>query len=158
MISTIKKKWPTLVVGFGGSDGDDQAGWQLVEMLWRRPKVPARVIVADEWMSLLKLLKNRRRVVIVDSCHSGGPPGSIVRFRWPSARIAECHHYLNPGMGICGTLQLAAQLKRLPEQIDIYGIEVEDCSPGRTISPKIMEAITRLEASLMSELRKMVHV
>jgi hydrogenase maturation protease len=157
MISFPKKHWPTVIAGFGSPDGDDQAGWRLVDMLWRRPRLPAKVVVADDWMSLLETLKGCRRLIVVDSCRTGGRPGAVVRLRWPSTHLAECHHHSQPAMGICGSLQLAARLGWLPDRIDIFGIEVEDCTPGRAVSPKVMDAVIRLEAKLVSELRETVH-
>jgi hydrogenase maturation protease len=149
--------WPTVVAGFGSPHGDDQAGWRLATMLGRRPDVPARVIAIHEATQLLDALQNCQRLIIVDACRSGGRVGSITRLRWPDARIAECHHHSSHSVGICGALQLAARLGRMPAQVDVFGVEVEDCSPGQDLSLAVTQAIVNLVATILDELREVVH-
>jgi hydrogenase maturation protease len=157
MNSSLRDVWPTVVAGFGSPHGDDQAGWRLAGMLKRRTGLPARVIAVHEATQLLEALEDCRRLIIVDACQSGGPVGSITQLRWPDARIAERHHHSTHGVGICGSLQLACRLGRMPPQVDVFGIEVEDCSPGRDICPAVMEAVVRLESRIVNELRGVVH-
>jgi hydrogenase maturation protease len=157
MIATSDKIWDTVVAGFGSPHGDDQAGWRLAAMLERRPDVHARVIAVHEATQLLDALEGCQRLIIVDACQSGGPVGSVTRLRWPDARIAEQHHHSSHSVGICGALQLASRLGRMPAQVDVFGIEIEDCSPGHEMGPAVIEAIVELESTIMNELREVVH-
>ena len=157
MNSSSSNHWPTVVAGFGSPHGDDQAGWRLAGMLQRRPWVPARVIAVHEATQLLDALEDCRRLIIVDACQSGGRVGSITRLRWPDVRIAERHHHSTHGVGICGALQLASHLGRMPRQVDVFGVEVDDCAPGQEIRPAVLEAIIKLEARILDELREVVH-
>jgi len=154
---STQDNWRTVVAGFGSPHGDDQAGWRLAAMLQHRPDVPARVIAVHEATQLLDALEDCVRLIIVDACQSGGRVGSITRLRWPDARIAEQHHHSSHSVGICGALQLASRLGRMPARVDVFGIEIEDCSPGQDLSPPVREAIVKLESTILNELREVVH-
>jgi len=147
----------TVVAGFGSPHGDDQVGWRLAAMLERRPDVPARVIAVHEATQLLDAIQDCRWLIIVDACQSGSRVGSITRLRWPDARIAERHHHSSHSVGICGALQLALRLGRMPARVDVFGIEVEDCSPGQDISSVALGAAIRLESTILDELREVIH-
>lgn len=157
MNSFSNSHWPAVVAGFGSPHGDDQAGWRLAALLQSRPDLPARVIAVHEATQLLDALPDCRRLIIVDACMSGDRGGTITRLRWPDARIAERHHHSSHSVGICGALQLASRLGRLPDQVDVFGIEVENCSPGQDISPAVERAIFSLETTILDEIREVVH-
>lgn len=150
-------KWTTVVAGFGSPHGDDQAGWRLAAMLERLPDLPARVIAVHEATQLLDAIPGCRRLMIVDACQSGGAIGSVTRLRWPDARIAERHHHSSHSVGICGALQLASRLGRMPELVEVFGIEVKDCSPGQDMHPAVQEAVVHLGTTILGELREVVH-
>jgi len=157
MIFPSHVKWTTVVAGFGSPHGDDQAGWRLADMLQRLPNLPARVIAVHEATQLLDAIQDCQRLIIVDACQSGGTIGSITRLRWPDARIAERHHHSSHSVGICGALQLASRLGRMPELVEVFGIEVKDCSPGSDIHPAVQEAVVQLGTTLLAELREVIH-
>jgi hypothetical protein len=54
-------------------------------------------------------------------------------------------------------LQLAELLGRLPAEVEIYGIEVGDCEPGREICLEVLQAVGELEAVIWAELCEAVY-
>jgi hypothetical protein len=53
---------------------------------------------------------------------------------------------------VCDALQLAERLGRLPAEVEIYGIEVAECEPGREICLEVLQAVAELEAVIAAEL------
>jgi hydrogenase maturation protease len=144
--------WTTVIVGVGSPFGDDQAGWRLVGMLQRRPHVPARLKMIDEATQLVDEFDGCRRLIIVDACRYGGLVGAVTRLRWPDPRITERHNHSTHGVGVCDALRLAERLGRLPPAVEIFGIEVGDCEPGREICLEVLQAVAELEAVILAEL------
>jgi hydrogenase maturation protease len=108
------KNCPGVVVaGFGSPHGDDQAGWRLIEMIQKRPELPARVVAIREATELLEELDGCRKLIVVDACRAGGQVGTLTRLQWPDPRIEQHHSHSSHGMGVCCALRLAEQLGRL---------------------------------------------
>ena len=149
--------WPTVIAGFGSPHGDDQAGWSVVARLAERPGLPARVIRVYEPTQVLAALGGCRRLIAVDACHSSGRAGDITRLAWPDPRIGVKHSHSTHGVGVVDVLKLAEQLGDLPPAVEIFGIEVADCSPGRDMSPEVGEAVAMVTDSILSELREVAH-
>jgi hydrogenase maturation protease len=142
----------TVVAGLGSPFGDDQAGWRLVDMLQRRPQVPARLKKVNEATQLVDELDGCNKLIIVDACRGLCQVGAVTRLRWPDPRIARRHGQSTHGVGVCDALQLAEQLGRLPAVVEIYGIEVAECEPGREMCLEVLRAVTELEAVIAAEL------
>jgi hydrogenase maturation protease len=142
----------TVVVGVGSPFGDDQAGWRLVEILQRRPNVPARLKKVGEATQLIDELDGCNKLIIVDACRGVCKMGAVTRLVWPDSRIAKRHSNSTHGVGVCEALQLAERLGRLPAEVEIYGIEVGHCEPGREICFEVLRAVSELEAVIWAEL------
>jgi hydrogenase maturation protease len=117
----------------------------------------ARAIVVYEATQLVEELKACRKLIVVDACRTDGPVGTITRLRWPDPRIAMRHNHSTHGVGVCGALQLAERLRRMPPSVEIFGLEVGDCAPGPEMSSDVLEAMFELEALIFSELREVIH-
>jgi hypothetical protein len=52
---------------------------------------------------------------------------------------------------------LAEQLGRLPPVVEIFGIEVGECEPGREICREVLQAVAELEPLIFAELREAVY-
>jgi hydrogenase maturation protease len=152
MNDTSASRWTTVVAGLGSPFGDDQAGWRLAEMLRRRIDIPARVVAISDAADLLIALVHCNRLIAVDACYSGNEVGSVTRLRWPDPRIAVRHQRSTHGMGLVEALQLAGRLGDLPLDVEIFGVEIENCSPGREISGRVMRAVARLESQIFEEI------
>jgi hydrogenase maturation protease len=136
----------------GSPFGDDQAGWRVVDMLQQRPHVPARLKKVHEATQLLDALPGCRRLIIIDGCRSGAPRGAVTRLRWPDARIAARHNQSTHGVGVDDVLRLAERIGRLPDEVEIFGIEVTECEPGHEICLEVLRAASELEAVIAAEL------
>ena len=152
-----KQDWPTVVAGFGSPHGDDQAGWRVAALLRRRPDVPARVVVVGEPTQLLDALRGSLRLILVDACHTGGVAGAVTRLDWPDPRIAVGHRHSTHGVSVVDVLKLAERLGDLPPGVEIFGIEAADCSPGRGLTPPVLEAVAEVEETIVETLRETVH-
>lgn len=157
MNSPWNDDWPNVVAGFGSPHGDDQAGWRLAAILQQTSHVPARVLAILEPTQLIEALANCQRLILVDACRHGKKPGAISRLRWPDPRIVACHSHSTHGMGVSETLRLAERLGRLPPLVEVYGIEIADCSPGADVSPVVSWAVGNLAARILEELREVAH-
>jgi hydrogenase maturation protease len=149
--------WATVVAGVGSPFGDDQAGWRLVEMLERRPNVPARLVKVGEGTKLLDTLDDCSKLVIVDACRGVCRVGAVTRLKWPDSRIAKRHSHSTHGVGVSDALRLAERLGRLLRDVVIYGIEVGDCNPGHEICQEVLKTVAKLEAVIWGELCEAAH-
>jgi hydrogenase maturation protease len=146
------KSWRTLVVGFGSPFGDDRAGWQLAEMLQRR-RLQARVIAVRDATHILASLHRCEHLIAVDACRSGARLGEITHLRWPDPQIAVRHCRTTHGLGLFDALTLAERLGDLPQDVEIYGIEIANWSQGHEISDEVLQSISELELRLFREIR-----
>ncbi len=157
MNSSWNDDWPIVVACFGSSHGDDQAGWRLAATLQQTSQVPARVLAILEPTQLIEALANCRRLILVDACRRGKEPGAITRLRWTDPRIIACPSHSTHGMGVSDTLRLADRLGRLPPLVEVYGIEIADCSPGADVTPVVSWAVAKLASLILEELREVAH-
>ncbi len=152
-----KTRPDVLVAGFGSPHGDDQVGWRIVSTLGRRPNLAARVLAVYEATQLVEELRDCRKLIVVDACRTGGSVGTIARLRWPDPRIARRHSHSTHGVGVCGALQLAERLGRMPADVEIIGVEVRNCEPGPELSSEVLQAMFAVEELIFSELCEVVH-
>jgi hydrogenase maturation protease len=130
------------VIGVGSPFGADRLGWLAVDHL-------AKVGPADcEWFKLdrpgsrlLDYLKRPDRVVIIDAVVWGEQPGGIRRLSLSDLQrfqgLSSSH-----GFGLAETLALGAELDRLPQALQLFGIHSGD---DLTQTPQIdLEALERL--------------
>lgn len=151
------KDMGTVVAGVGSPHGDDQVGWWLVDMLRRRPELPARFVKIYDPTQLVDHLTSCERLMIIDGCRTGAPIGTITRLKWPDERIAEQHSHSTHGMGVCDALLLAARLGRMPECVEIFGVEIGQWEPGGRPSWEVLLVLPDLEDLVVDELTRVVH-
>jgi hydrogenase maturation protease len=169
MIDGATNRSVVVVAGFGSPNGDDRAGWQLIERLGSR--VPLRVAaeegdVADNRVSMVRVrdgtaliheLDGCRKLIVIDACRGSGPVGTISRFRWPDARIRRHHDRSTHEIGVCSALELAEQLGKLPPEVEVFGIEIADDEPMGGIRGEVLQAIEKLAAVIAAELGETVY-
>lgn len=134
-----------LLIGMGNDfAGDDAAGRRLVRALAgsrRFDLAETHGAAAD----LVTLMEGRTRVVIVDACRSGAPPGTLYRIDGladalpPWLRSVSSH-----GIGLAEGIALARALGQLPQAVEILAIEGADFAPGDGLSPAVEAAVNRL--------------
>jgi hydrogenase maturation protease len=142
------------VVGLGSPQGDDQAAWQVVERLRAQltPTVEASTIV--EPTRLLDVLEGCTKLVLIDACRSGQPPGSIIRLEWPQPALQTRSGFSSHGLGVGAVLKLAENLGQLPLSVVLFGIEVQDCQPGNPLSQPVCHSLGDLCQQVLEEVTR----
>jgi hydrogenase maturation protease len=140
------------VAGFGSPHGDDQAGWQVVTLLQRRPELSAQIVKITESTQLIDKLTGCRKLILVDGCRGGPQIGAITRLEWPDPRIRQYHNHSTHGIGLCNALQLAERLGRMPPSVEIFGVEIGRYRPLDEISAEVVQAVAELAEIISAEL------
>jgi hydrogenase maturation protease len=139
------------VLGVGSQHGDDAAGWRVVEMLRRRPGLSAQLAVIEP-PQLLDHLAGCRRLILVDACRAGRPPGTVIRLQWPDPLLRSQRHRSSHGLAVGDALALAEALGWLPPQVLLWGVEMASCQPAGDLSPEVARALPELERQILQEL------
>ncbi len=139
------------IVGVGSPHGDDQVGWLLIEQLRHDPQLKAETRAVRNAVGLTDHLDGCRRLIIVDACRSGAPPGTITRFEWPDARIQLRHGTSTHGLGVADTLRLTEKLGRLPPRVVLFGIEVGECRPAADVDGELAGVLAGLARQIAAE-------
>ncbi len=149
----------TLIIGCGNLlRGDDAVGPLVIRHLWELG-LPPGVRCADGGtggMDVAFQMRGMQRVILVDACRSGAPPGTIFRttgrkveqlppltginlhaFRWDHA-LAFAHWLLK---------------EEYPQQIVVYLLEGASFELGDGVSPAVAAAQQRLVQLLWEEIQ-----
>jgi len=115
------------VIGIGSPFRNDDVGWRVIEHLQRRRDMPRHVdlVTTDRpGISLLHLLQRARRIILVDALLEADRHGEILVLDQNEIRIPETM-YSSHDIGVAGSLQLAARLDMLPEQLSIVALAID---------------------------------
>ena len=150
-------KKATLVLGLGNPlMSDEGIGVYLVQRLAKlKDKFPDVDFIdaGTGGMTVLHLIEDRQKVVIVDCARMGLQPGEIRRFTPAQAETVKAlsHRSLHEA-DILGIIDLAKRLGQCPDRIVIFGIEPEVVQPGqqlsRALSDRIEDYITQISEEL----------
>jgi hydrogenase maturation protease len=143
-----------VIAGFGSPHGDDQAGWQVVDLLAGRAAVRASAVKINVGTQLLDALDGCSKLFVVDACRGSQQIGAITRLEWPDPRIRQFHNHSTHGVGLCNALELADKLKLLPQCVEIFGIETGSHLPMDDVSPEVKQAVTKLEQIIVDEISR----
>ncbi|MFZ1680969.1 MAG: hydrogenase maturation protease [Rhizobiaceae bacterium] len=144
-----------LVIGVGNPDAGDDAAGRIVARNLQCSDHGAFDIeeASGEATGLMALFANRARVVIVDACLSGDPPGTLRRI---DARRAELPRqlagYSSHGFGVAAAIGLAGTLGQLPETVILHTIEGAAFVPGEAPCAQVLQACAQLADLLRDEL------
>jgi hydrogenase maturation protease len=147
-----------VVVGCGNLlRGDDGAGPECARRL-TAGGLPAGAIAIDAGTSgpdVVLSIRGANRVILVDACRSGRPPGSLIRLS--AAELAE--------IPATGPLDIhafrwndAVRLSRALAGADpgpavsVWLVEGVDFAPGTGLSPPVEAAVSRLAAEIRAAL------
>ncbi len=92
--------------------------------------------------SLLHLIANRKKAVIIDCAKMGTKPGTMRRFTADDVQsVKRLSHYSLHEADILKVLNLSKQLGECPDEVVFFGIEPESTqagqNPAKTLSDKI---------------------
>lgn len=141
-----------VVIGVGSPSGDDRAGWLVVERLRGRLPDSVRLLSLDRpGSALIPMLANMQRAIVVDAMRGGGAPGTI-RFFTGSGLANYTQGLSSHGIGVFDALALARELNSLPENLELYGMEIDSRPSGDEVSEAILSAVKKLADRIESRL------
>lgn len=121
----------TLVFGLGSFHGDDRLGWLVAERLAAAVSDPEVLIRRGRSPSeLLDALDGVDRLIVCDACESLGNVGAIHQWHWPDIPLARLRSSGSHDLDLAGVLALGEELRLLPADVTILGVEGEVYVPG----------------------------
>lgn len=130
MISEIDMKNDLLVVGLGNPlVRDEGVGNKIVERLAAEADNFLNTDITDGGtggITLLHLMANRKKVIIIDCANMREEPGTIKRFTPDDVKsVKQLSHLSLHEIDIMQVLEMSRKLGELPEKIVIFGIQPE---------------------------------
>ena len=156
MNSQIPKK-DVVVIGLGNVlMSDEGIGVRLVRILSSQQDKFPLVDFIDAGvagMSLLHLVANRKKVVIIDCAKMETTPGIIKRFALDEVQsVKKLSQFSLHEVDILQVINLSKQLGECPEQILFFGIEPESIAMGQKLSKTLSDKIDFYTAEICKEL------
>ena len=142
--------YPTLIVGLGSHHGADAIGWLTARALTRLDSTLS-VAEAASPSNMLDLMQQKSRLIICDGCQGAGEPGSAHHWLWPHFDLQPLRSSGTHNLTLDEVLRLAETLGTIPQQIDLWGIELPIDSPtadSQWLLQVASRAATRIHADL----------
>ena len=152
------------VLGIGSPFGDDQLGWEVVNLLQQRPTLshltPEQLHIAccdRPGMHLLELMRQVQTVFLIDAVKTGSEVGTLHRFQ--NEEIEGIGDTLSThALGIAEAMKMGAALQTLPQNVILYGVEIGDVQFQFVLSEPIKQAIKALSVSIESDILSALNV
>jgi hydrogenase maturation protease len=139
----------TLILGIGSDFGDDQLGMIITKRLASR--LPGcNVICLRSPLDIGDYLAHVERLHIVDACRGTGPPGTIVRYDWPSPAITGVRFSGTHDLDLVAALQISERIYGLPPFVTVWCIEASD--ENEYVSPALSMPLSSPVASATEKL------
>ena len=136
-----------LVLGVGNAGrGDDAAG---LEVARRVGAAGIRAVELGEPIALLDAWDGASEVIVVDAVRSGAEPGTVHRLDaragpLPARRFQASTHHVS----VAGVVELGRSLGRLPDRLEVYGIEGGRFEAGNVLVPAVRRAVEEVATGL----------
>ncbi len=153
----MKKR--TLVLGLGNPlMADEGVGCRIVErFLAQVDKYPDIDFIdsGTDGMTILHLIANRKKVILIDCAYMGTKPGTIRKFTPDDVQTVKklAHQSLHEA-DILKILTMSKQLGQYPEEVIIFGIEPETIAQKQNLSETISQKLDKYVAVISSELKE----
>lgn len=159
------------VIGLGNPwVSDDGAGLEAVRRLQAKFATttgPARnqngmeaptvtfLTLPQAQLELIEIMARCQLVIVIDAVRSNAPPGTLHRQIWRPGRLESrgVERASSHGLGLREILELARAMDRLPEQVIVWGIEIETTRPGQGLSLAVAASLPALVDCLCQELK-----
>ncbi len=133
--------------------GDDAVGPIVIDRLaGRLPESVALVESVGDATHLLDTWRDARLTVVVDAVVSGGVPGSVHRIDgklgFPSTWRSASTHLI----GVVEAIDLGGAVDMLPDELVVYGIEIDKVKPGVELGPEIAAAADEVVELVVAEI------
>lgn len=143
-----------LVIGVGSPDrGDDGVGPVVAAEVGRCSLPGVEILVQQAPVDLLDAWGGAHTVVLVDAVSTGAEPGAVTVLDATSrplpvgVGVSGTH-----GLGVADMVELTRRLGRLPERLVVVGVELSDCSAGRSLSPAVRAAVAPAVGAVLAAL------
>ncbi len=138
-----------LVIGVGNDfAGDDAAGRLVVRAL----EGAAGIDVAETHgaaADIVTLMEGRDRVLIVDACTSGAPPGTVHKLDAVAGDLPGWLRSVSShGIGVAEAVALARVLDSLPPRVEVWAIEGTAFCTGDAVTGDVQAAVEAVIAAL----------
>ncbi|MGD9109844.1 MAG: hydrogenase maturation protease [Phycisphaerales bacterium] len=109
--------------------------------------------VGTRSMSLLHLMANRRKAIIVDCALMGTSPGTIKRFTPQDvSSIKQLRHFSLHEADVLGIIEMSRRLGQCPKDIVIFGIEPKSIELGQSLSNTLWSKLSNYTQTICREL------
>ncbi len=151
----------TLVAGIGSPQGDDRAGWLVIDRLANKPPLAARLRKATSPHHLIDWMSGTTTLHIVDACVNIetierieiADPQNLNRIDSGLAeidRLSGCHstHHLD----LRSVIELAHSLGKLPQCVVLWAVAGVNFAADQELSQRCERAIGQCVDGLLREL------
>lgn len=147
-----------LVLGLGNILlRDEGVGVRVIERLRDRYVFPDNVMVLDGGtlgLDLLTYFEEASHVVIVDAIYAGKEPGTLMRLTNDEIPAFLGLKVSPHQVGLQDLLGLARLRGRFPDEVILWGVQIERLEPGLALSPRVAAQIETLCAHVNEELTR----
>jgi hydrogenase maturation protease len=146
-----------LVLGIGNVLlTDEGVGVRTLKELERRFSFPANVELLDggtAGIELLRHIRNRDCLIIIDAMKSGQVPGTIVRVAGEDVPAAFRTRISPHQLGLSDLLAAAMLTDELPKNLVLFGVEPESIDIGLDLTETVEANLGKLIEAVADELR-----
>jgi hydrogenase maturation protease len=147
-----------LVLGLGNILlGDEGVGVRTVERLLAEYEFPEEVQVMDGGtlgLDLLPYVEDCRRLLVIDAVKAGKEPGTLVRLSGQQVpRFLDASKVSPHQDGLQDLLAVAALKGYLPEEVVLWGVQIQALGVGLEPSPVVAAQIGPLVEEVLDELK-----
>ena len=146
-----------LVLGIGNVLlTDEGVGVRTLKELERRFSFPANVELLDggtAGIDLLRHIRNRDCLIIIDAMKSGQVPGTIVRVAGEDVPAAFRTRISPHQLGLSDLLAAAMLTDELPKNLVLFGVEPESIDIGLDLTETVEANLGKLIEAVADELR-----
>ena len=146
-----------LILGIGNVLLTDEGiGVRALKELERKFTFPANVELLDggtAGIELLRHIRNRDYLIIIDAMKCDQEPGTVVRVEGDDVPAAFRTRISPHQLGLSDLLAAAMLTDELPENLVLYGVEPESIDIGLDLSDAVEANVDKLVGAVADELR-----
>jgi len=131
--------------------GDDAAGVLVADRL-RELGIEA-MVHSGEPLALMDAWTGAEDVIIVDAVVTGAEVGTVHRWNGPQPLAAVAAPASTHGLGLAEAIRLGRQLRRLPSQLWIYGVEGNHFAIGAKMAAEVRTAVEKVVQEIVWRVR-----
>lgn len=146
------------VIGIGSPFGDDQVGLEVVKILEQTsellPFIPRQLqlIYADRpGLHLLELMRDAHNIFIIDAVKTGAKFGTLHCFKGHEIEAIQSP-LSSHALGIAYAIKMGRALGDLPENIILYGIEINEIKSTQNLALPMIRAANKLAQNITTDI------